>query len=1184
MRKRAAVVTVVVVLLAAIPLVLGGAAELPGILRERFVTPTYPAAPTLRIETPLDGDGVTTSIEFAGEARAGSARTPVTDVQIRIDGGEWQSIPDVARGYPAAPFRVPITLTPGDHVLEARATDGQVYSLVARAHVRAGDPAPPTLQFVTPLDGAGSRSGDVLVQGTAEGADISRVVVNGREATFLASDARGVLWSANLALGAGVQTIEARAFGAGGESVPRSITISLGENHSAPMLTLLRPSNGEAFGSAGSEACPDACVLFAGVAQGEAGLQGVRVSVDGAPERWINATPSGGFAAGEDGVWSWPLSTVPFFTGEHRASFVAIDKMGASSAPRNVTFHVRTPKTFQIDGADAPPRPTFSPLSFEVRSQSISSVRWFLDGEPAGVLPRTTVLLTRPGDHVLTAEVSEPSGASARRQVALFALNQKPVVASVSGQAAHATDPLSLVATALDVDGDVRTYRWDFGDNSALSTTDPLTTHRFAKSGLYRVSVVAVDDWGEASEPSSTTVFVSNHAPLAAFASGPENASMSDVVRFEDLSFDPDGLIVSRSWDFGDGSARVDGATVEHQFRSRGTHSVVLTIADAEGGQATAEKTVFIRNLAPLASFNWTPESPEAGEDVFFRDTTQKSDGDLVAWRWDFGDGTLDAGPRVHHTFAQPGTYTVQLIVKDDHGVAVPTVARIVVSDAKPAVKAILATPELPKAMDAVRFRAVAFDREGDLTGWLWDFGDKTNSTLEEPVHRYARSGIYNVTASATDSAGQTGILNITLNVLNSPPIAQLGRVDGGFAGITTILKSVSEDADGRIVTTMFDADGDGVLDCHAGASQCAFIYPHAGVYRVIIQVIDDEGGYDESETQIEIAPPPGSAAPPRVVVFSPSADEVLRGSIQARGEAYGPRPIRSVEAQFRNATWTLSPSRGAWTPAAGTDEWLLSINTRAIPDGAFDLVIRATDAEGIWSETRVPIVVSNEAVPVGVQLRVSNLEENAEISGDLVVRGTAWHPAGVTGIRWRVDSGTWHQADGNNLAWSVPLDSRKLSPGAHLLQVDAYHGIAERTALSLPFRVLDQKPLLFVDSPPGPVAYGLIHAEGRASPGAMVLWRVDSDVWREAQGGASWTIHQDSSLWPGGPHTIRIKAVDRESGVEGEELPFLVRFLNGRVHELDTRASSDIQRDAPAWGFVGTLAALVVVAALRRK
>lgn len=43
-------------------------------------------------------------------------------------------------------------------------------------------------------------------------------------------------------------------------------------------------------------------------------------------------------------------------------------------------------------------------------------------------------------------------------------------------------------------------------------------------------------------------------------------------------------------------------------------------------------------------------------------------DGEVVTWRWDFGDGTTGRGPVLSHTFDSPGVYQVELTVFDEPG------------------------------------------------------------------------------------------------------------------------------------------------------------------------------------------------------------------------------------------------------------------------------------------------------------------------------------------------------------------------------------------------------------------------------------------------------------------------------------------------------------------------------------
>jgi penicillin-binding protein 1A len=70
----------------------------------------------------------------------------------------------------------------------------------------------------------------------------------------------------------------------------------------------------------------------------------------------------------------------------------------------------------------------------------------------------------------------------------------------------------------------------------------------------------------------------------------------------------------------------------------------------------------------PTAEFSYLPLEPQVDEEVTF-DASESfdSDGEIIRWAWEFGDGTpLVFGETVTHTFTSSGTYTVTLWVTDD--------------------------------------------------------------------------------------------------------------------------------------------------------------------------------------------------------------------------------------------------------------------------------------------------------------------------------------------------------------------------------------------------------------------------------------------------------------------------------------------------------------------------------------
>jgi len=74
-------------------------------------------------------------------------------------------------------------------------------------------------------------------------------------------------------------------------------------------------------------------------------------------------------------------------------------------------------------------------------------------------------------------------------------------------------------------------------------------------------------------------------------------------------------------------------------------------------------------------------------------------------------------------------------------------------------------TPENPTTSREVEFTDESFDADGQITNHFWDFGDGGTSGLENPSHRYAQDGTYEVTLTVTDDRKETQSLTRNLVV-----------------------------------------------------------------------------------------------------------------------------------------------------------------------------------------------------------------------------------------------------------------------------------------------------------------------------------------------------------------------------------------------------------------------------------
>ncbi len=90
--------------------------------------------------------------------------------------------------------------------------------------------------------------------------------------------------------------------------------------------------------------------------------------------------------------------------------------------------------------------------------------------------------------------------------------------------------------------------------------------------------------------------------PVAAFAYTPSAPVTGQAVTFDaSSSYDPDGRIISYTWDFNDGTAGGSGVVITHTFNIwPGPYSVTLTLKDDQGLTNSSSKSVTVAPPPPV--------------------------------------------------------------------------------------------------------------------------------------------------------------------------------------------------------------------------------------------------------------------------------------------------------------------------------------------------------------------------------------------------------------------------------------------------------------------------------------------------------------------------------------------------------------------------------------------------------
>ena len=275
-------------------------------------------------------------------------------------------------------------------------------------------------------------------------------------------------------------------------------------------------------------------------------------------------------------------------------------------------------------------------------------------------------------------------------------------------------------------------------------------------------SIVAYEDvFGEEHEVPLPSLSVAVTAPPVAVAT----ASPNETYTYEDITFDasasydPDGSIISYEWDFGDGTT-ASGAVVSHAYADDGTYTATLTVTDNYGAKNSTSVTVKVNNRAPSVSIAG-PEVTSEGVEVQFEADASDIDGVIVAYEWDFGDGTTASGAVVSHAYASAGDYTVRLTVTDDDGAKTSATHGIRVLRNLPPVAVLEADKTEVETNETVTFDASAsYDPDGYIAVYRWDLDGDGSWDVEGNVvmisHAYSQPGEYTVRLEVEDNFGKT--------------------------------------------------------------------------------------------------------------------------------------------------------------------------------------------------------------------------------------------------------------------------------------------------------------------------------------------------------------------------------------------------------------------------------------------
>ena len=377
----------------------------------------------------------------------------------------------------------------------------------------------------------------------------------------------------------------------------------------------------------------------------------------------------------------------------------------------------------------------------------------------------------------------------------------------------------------------------------------PITTHKINET----MNLTVVDKINKIT-PDNTLQATKMELEIFAF---PTNCTAPCRVSFNSSWAEPE---VNYLWFFGDGSFTTEKSP-KHTYTTPGLYPVKLicTYDNAESEAnlhdlinitepvtfpATKSDSIAVtKNLSLKADFIADKQTGISPLDIAFAD---HSTGNITSRLWDFGDGSISDEENPIHLYNKSETYNVSLIISGPDGMdSIKKQRYIIVSSSELTTAGFVLSPESGQAPVTIKFNSTS---KGEISRYLWEFGDGDVSEEKNPTHIFKNTGTYVVRltvyseneSSSADQKIIIGSLTSKITSKNQTPEATSGiksPVSDFYISKTSgriPLKIVGYDRSTGFIDTWEWNFGDGIT---SNQKNPVHIYTNEGTYTITLTV-----------------------------------------------------------------------------------------------------------------------------------------------------------------------------------------------------------------------------------------------------------------------------------------------------------------------------------------------------------
>ncbi|MFI5187072.1 MAG: PKD domain-containing protein [Chitinophagales bacterium] len=382
------------------------------------------------------------------------------------------------------------------------------------------------------------------------------------------------------------------------------------------------------------------------------------------------------------------------------------------------------------------------------------------------------------------------------------------------------------------------TYLWNFGDGTPTSPL-PSPSHTYSALGTYTVTLTVTNG---ACPPYPVSKTITLFDEPADFSISKNPVCKNETFILSAINSNPNN-IKNYTWTIGANTITDTATSIKYSLPNYGNYDVTLAIQDINGCIKSKTISNYITVSGPVANFS--PGGPGSciNKQINFNDLSTTSGAPITQWTWNFGDGTIQsfASPPFSHTYLQPGSYSVGLIVKDNGNCSDKTTLSNIV---------LITNPVAAFRADTLYCPLAPLQFVDTSTGlglsYTWNFGDGGSSTLQNPTHPYpAGNNSYSVKLKIKDLVGCEDSVTKTQYINIRTPKAAFDVIDTAGICIPLVTSFTFNGTDYQTYHWNF-GDGSG-----STAQDPTHFYNSYGTFTPKLYVIGPGGCSDSAQATV---------------------------------------------------------------------------------------------------------------------------------------------------------------------------------------------------------------------------------------------------------------------------------------------------------------------------------------------